>query len=272
MVLPEGFALPPLPYLAAVAGAVVAVALLLARDSPPVTGLTILAFGPWMALGSALYVCFQLQLYPEAVAPLFGSPIVYATTFAVAGATWLAARRMSHPLAVLAGVGAVLALLPAAAAINFGLEHDSLNLAWPLAAVVAAAVLGHVAWLGVRHWRPEAARLTGAAGALAVFGHVLDGTSTAVGIDVLGFGEQTPLSALVMEFAAHLPTEPYLGVGWLFVLVKVALVAVVVVLVADYVREIPSVGYLLLGLVAAVGLGPGVHNVLLFVASNPAGF
>jgi len=75
-----------------------------------------------------------------------------------------------------------------------------------------------------------------------------------------------------MEFAAHLPTEPYLGVGWLFVLVKVALVAVVVVLLADYVREVPGEGYLLLGLVAAVGLGPGVHNVLLFVASNPTGF
>ncbi|AHG04634.1 hypothetical protein HALDL1_14310 [Halobacterium sp. DL1] len=272
MVLPEGFALPPLPYLAAVAVAVVTVAWLLARESPPVDDLTILAFGPWMALGSALYVCFQLRLYPESVAPFFGSPIVYATTFAVAGATWLAARRTTRPLAVLAGVGAALALVPAAAAINFGLEHDSLDLAWPLAAVVAAAVLGHVTWFAVRSWRPEAARLTGVAGALAVFGHVLDGTSTAVGIDVLGFGEQTPLSALVMEFAAHLPTEPYLGVGWLFVLVKVALVAVVVVLLADYVREVPGEGYLLLGLVAAVGLGPGVHNVLLFVASNPTGF
>ena len=272
MVLPEGFVPPPLPYLLAVAAAVVAVAWLLARESPAIDDRTILAFGPWMALGSALYVCFQLGLYPDAVAPFFGSPIVYATTFAVAGATWLAARRTSRPLASLAAVGAVLALVPAAAAINFGLEHDSLDLVWPLAAVVFAAILGHVAWWGVRRWRPEATRLTGAAGALAVFGHVLDGTSTAVGIDVLGFGEQTPLSALVMEFAGMLPTEPVLGVGWLFVLVKTLLVAGVVVLLADYVREVPHEGYLLLGLVTAVGLGPGVHNVLLFVAANPAGF
>lgn len=33
---------------------------------------------------------------------------------------------------------------------------------------------------------------------------------------------------------------------------------------ADYVREEPTEGYLLLGLVAAVGLGPGVHNLVLF--------
>jgi uncharacterized membrane protein len=272
MVLPEGFALPPLPHLLAVAAAVGVVAWLLVRESPAVTDRTILAFGPWMALGSALYVCFQLRLYPDAVAPFFGSPVVYLTTFAAAGATWLATRRTDRPLTNLAAVGALLAAVPAVAALLFGLDHDSLDLAWPLAAVVFAAVFGHVAWWAVGRWRPETARLTGAAGALAVFGHVLDGTSTAVGIDVLGFGEQTPLSALVMEFAAHLPTEPVLGVGWLFVLVKTALVAGVVVLLADYVREAPSEGYLLLGLVAAVGLGPGVHNVLLFVAANPAGF
>ncbi|MFB6270517.1 MAG: DUF63 family protein [Halobacterium sp.] len=272
MVLPSGFALPPAPYFAAVAAAVLAVGSLLYREAPAVDDRTVLAFGPWMALGSALYVCFQLQVFPDAVAPFFGSPIVYASTFAAAGATWLAARRTSRPLLVLAGVGSALALLPTAAALDYGATNDTLNLAWPLAAVVAAAVIGHVAWWVVERWRPDDAALVGGAGALAVFGHVLDGTSTAVGVDVLGFGEQTPLSAAIMEFAASLPTHQYLGEGWLFVLVKTALAAGVVVLLADYVREDATEGYLLLAFVAAVGLGPGVHNVLLFVAANPAGF
>jgi uncharacterized membrane protein len=62
-----------------------------------------------------------------------------------------------------------------------------------------------------------------------------------------------------------------LGVGWLFVLVKLLVAAGIVVLLADLVREDPVEGRLLLGFVAAVGLGPGVHNVLLFVVATPTG-
>jgi uncharacterized membrane protein len=107
-------------------------------------------------------------------------------------------------------------------------------------------------------------------GFLAVFGHALDGVSTAVGVDLLGFGERTPLSRAIIEFAATLPTEPYLGTVWLFVLVKLAVASGVVTLFADYVREDPSEGYALLGFVAAVGLGPGVHNLLLFTVLGGA--
>ena len=274
-VLPTGFALPPLPYLAAVAVAVLAVTAGLRRERPPVDARLVLAFAPWMVLGSSLYVCFQLALFPDAVAPFFGSPIVYATTFAVAGATWLVARRAGPSLPTvptLAAVGTVLALLPIAAALYRGWTEQSLTVAWPLGAVVAAVALTAGTWALVARLRPADATTVGAAGVLAVFGHALDATSTSVGVDVLGYGEQTPLSAAIMEFAATLPTEPVLGVGWLFVAVKLALAAGVVVLLADYVRDIPSEGYLLLAVVAAVGLGPGAHNVVLFVAANPAGF
>jgi uncharacterized membrane protein len=271
-VLPTGFALPPLPYLAVVAAAVLAVGAALRRERPAVDSPTVLAFAPWMVLGSALYVCFQLQVYPDSIAPLFGSPIVYASTFAAAGATWLAARRTARPLRALAAVGSLLALLPIAAALQQGHEAGSLTFPWPLAAVAAAVVLAGVTWAVLREIRPADAAAVGWAGALAVFGHALDATSTAVGVDVLGYGEQTPLSAAIMHFAGTLPTEPILGVGWLFVLVKLALAGGVVALLADYVREVPGEGYLLLAVVAAVGLGPGVHNVVLFIAANPAGF
>lgn len=274
-VLPTGFALPPLPYLVAVAAAVFAVLGGLSRERPTVDARVVLAFAPWMVLGSSLYVCFQLGLFPDAVAPLFGSPIVYATTFAAAGATWLAVRRGGpsvSTLPALAAAGAALAVLPIGAALYRGWTEQSLTLAWPLAAVAAAVVLTAGTWAAVARLRPDDADVVGAAGALAVFGHALDATSTSVGVDVLGYGEQTPLSAAIMHFAGTLPTEPVLGVGWLFVVVKLALAAGVVVLLADYVRDIPSEGYLLLALVAAVGLGPGAHNVVLFVAANPAGF
>jgi uncharacterized membrane protein len=270
MVLPSGVVVPPLPHLLVVAAAVAGVGWLLVREHPPVTDRTILAFGPWMVLGSTLYVAYQLELFPAPIAPFFGSPIVYATTAAVAGATWLLARRTARPLLTLGAVGGALTVGPVAAAIRFGLEHDSLTLAWPLAAVGIAAVLGHVAWAGFEQLRPQDAAATGAAGALAVFAHVLDGASTAVGVDVLGFGEQTPLSALIMEFAHALPTADLLGVGWLFVVVKTLLACAVVALMAEYVREEPDEGYLVLALVTAVGLGPGAHNVLLFIAATPS--
>ncbi|WP_020222266.1 DUF63 family protein, partial [Halarchaeum acidiphilum] len=106
-------------------------------------------------------------------------------------------------------------------------------------------------------------------GALVIFGHALDAATTAVGVDALGFGEQTPLSRVIMQFAGSLPTAPVLGVGWLFIAVKLVLAVGIVLLLADYVREAPTEGYLLLAFIAAVGLGPGAHNLLLFTVASP---
>jgi uncharacterized membrane protein len=124
-----------------------------------------------------------------------------------------------------------------------------------------------LAWISLRRLRPEATATAGAVGLLALFGHGLDAVSTAVGVDVLGFGERTPLSRVIMEFAAGLPTADFLGSGWLFVVIKMVLVGGIVVLFADYIEETPAEGYLLLGFIAAVGLGPGAHNLLLFAVT-----
>ena len=101
-----------------------------------------------------------------------------------------------------------------------------------------------------------------------IVSHALDGVSTAAGVDLLGFGERTPASRAIMEVAAALPTADLLGVGWLFVLVKVVVASAVVVLFAEYVREDPTPGYSLLGLIAAVGLGPASHNLLLYAVAS----
>jgi uncharacterized membrane protein len=61
-----------------------------------------------------------------------------------------------------------------------------------------------------------------------------------------------------------LPSLPVVGEGWLFLLVKLAVATAVVWLFAAYVRETPAEGYLLLGFVAAMGLGPAAHNLILF--------
>jgi len=109
--------------------------------------------------------------------------------------------------------------------------------------------------------------VNGPTGPLVLFAHALDGVSTAVGVDILQYGERTPLPRLIIDTARSLPTAEFVGAGWLFVAVKIALASLIVVYLADLVRDDPTRGNLLLGLVAAVGLGPGTHNLVLFAVA-----
>ncbi|PSP67616.1 DUF63 domain-containing protein [Halobacteriales archaeon QS_1_69_70] len=268
-VLPTGFALPPTPYLLGLLAALAATAAALYRRRPPVTEATVAALAPWMAAGGALYALFQIEAVPGAVAPLVGSPAVYGTVAIAAGLTWaVLADRPAEAWTprtapgILAGTGtAVLSGTLAVAAVTAP-GGGSGAVARSVAILAAAALATAGVWAGLG--RLDRGRATGLVGLLAVFGHALDGVSTAVGYDVLGFGEQTPLSRVLIEAGAALPAPAAVGDAWLFVLVKLLVAAVVVGLFDDYVREEPAEGYLLLGLVAAVGLGPGAHNVVLF--------
>lgn len=271
MVLPAGTTLPPMPYLFGLGAVVAAVAVLLRKESATLSTGTVLAFAPWMVVGSGFYVLYQIGVVPAVIEPLFGSPAVYATTFVFAGVVWLLALGRDDERQVLGIVGGFVALVPFGIGLGAGAARGTLSPWWPLAGVVIAALLGTAVWYGFREVRPAEAEVLGGAGALAVLAHALDGVSTAVGVDVLGFGEQTPLSRVVLEVAGALPTAPILGVGWLFVLVKVALAVLVVWLLADMVREDPGAGNALLLLITAVGMGPGAHNVLLFAVLGSAG-
>lgn len=269
MVLPEGFALPPVPYLLALALALGGVAVALYRRAVGFGGEHVLALVPWIVTGSALHVLYVLDAVPGPVAPLFGTPAVYGTVAAVAGAVWLGVdaldRSTPRSLGVVGlavGTGAVLAVGAV------GLDRGTLRVLPSLSAIVIAVVLTAVAWRLLETVRPTVAEV-GWVGVLALGAHALDGVSTAVGVDWLGFGERTPLSRAIIEFGYALPTADAVGGGWLFVLVKVAVACAAVALFADYVREEPGEAYLLLGFVAAVGLGPGVHNLLLFAVAAP---
>lgn len=272
MVLPTGFALPPLPYLVGLAVAAGLVWGGLFRQRPTVTGDVVLASAPWMVVGAVGYALFQLEAVPEPLAPLFGSPAVYVTAAIAAGAVWLATAIDDWPargfsIRSTPGALAVTGALTAGAALGYalqvGMDTGGLDLFWPVVVVVWSAVVAGLAWALLRSVRP-AVGATGWVGVLVLFAHTLDGVSTAVGADVYNYGEQSPVSRAVLEFAASLPTADAIGSGWLFVLVKLALAAVVLVVLIDAVRERPSEGNLLLAGVTAVGLGPGAHNVVLF--------
>jgi uncharacterized membrane protein len=266
--LPSGFALPPFPYLLGLLAAVTAVLALLRRLDPAVTPSVVAGFAPWMVAGAAGYALFQVGDVPGVVAPLFGSPAVYLSTFVLAGLVWagLDAGRVPADSWSTRSIPGLLLLTGAVTAGGVvGLAFataDRLRPFLPGVGLLVALVLATLVWLALRRARPVV-RTAGPAGFVLVVGHVLDGVSTAVGTDLLGFGEQAPLSRLLIEAGAAL--VPGIGGGWLFVLVKTALAAVVLVVLADYVEEDPRWGSLLIGAVAAVGLGPGAHNVVLFV-------
>jgi uncharacterized membrane protein len=270
--LPEGFALPPPTYLVGLLVAAGAVGWTAARRRPAVTTGRILAFVPWMVLGSAVHVLYVRSALPGPTRPLGGTPAVYVAVAAAAVGVWLAADAtldgdsVSRALAALGGVFAAGAIVAVG---TVGVAGGSLSPVVPAAGLVVASVLSGVVWVGLTHFVPTV-HPTGALGAFVIFAHVLDGVSTAVGVDVLGFGERTPLSRIIIEFAAGLPTEPVLGTVWLFVVVKIAVASLVVWLFADLMAEEPARSRLLLGFVGAVGLGPAVHNLLLFSVATPA--
>jgi uncharacterized membrane protein len=133
----------------------------------------------------------------------------------------------------------------------------------PILVLIGTGALTFLVYVAIGAWRTWVIAEARLAGALVLFAHLLDGISTAVAVDVFGTTERSLLPARIMEFAGTLPTEPYLGTGWLFVVVKLVVAALIVVAFADYVREEPVRGNLLFAFVAAVGLGPAMNNLAL---------
>lgn len=268
MVVPDGFVVPPwyvlVPPVVVLAGAVAALWRLQARVSD---GL-VLAFAPWMMVGSTLHVLYKIGGLPPEITPFFGSPAVYLTVAAAAALVWLAAVVSAGSAARPVGLVGLLALAAAVAvALSFGAGAGSIEPFWPGVALAATVIVTALAWAALGALDRGAIAVTRATGALVVFGHTLDGVTTAVGYDRLGVGETVPVSRVILEAGEALPTAEYVGAGWSFVVVKVALAAAIVFLFTEYVREEPGQARLVLALVAAVGFGPGFHNLMLFLVA-----
>ncbi|EMA30559.1 DUF63 family protein [Halobiforma nitratireducens] len=271
MVLPEGFVLPPWYLLGPILVVLGGVLALLWALEPPVKDRTVVAFVPWMMFGSTLHVLHRLEAYPESIAVLFSSPGVYLVTAIVAGAAWIVGiflhagglQPTAERFVGTTGTGFFVVFTIFAIQLSWGI--GTFDPFWPVIAVVVSGIVTAVVWLGLGLWVTDVAATTGMTGVVVVFGHTLDGVSTAIGYDVLGATEEVPVSRLILEAGHSLPTAEYVGGGWLFVLVKLALAAVILGLFKEYVEEAPRQARTILALVAAVGLGPGVHNVLLFL-------
>lgn len=271
--------LPPLPYVVVILGATIMVAALLWALEPSVDQKLVLAFAPWMAIGGALHAFYQLpaafDTYPAVWRPLFSAPTAYLTTFVLTGFVWVLLGVIGisrgHSGNVprnlgLTGTGVLTVLF--VNVVYQGVTLGTFEPVWPTVALVASLVVTALVTLAIGLWRTPVFFRIRYAGPTVIFAHALDGISTAIGADVLvGVSERSPVPRAIMEFAGTLPTAELLGVGWLFVLVKLAVASGIAVAFHDYLEEDPVEATLLLGAVAAVGLGPATNNLFLFLAS-----
>ena len=284
----EGFQALSLEYtLVLLVGTVLLVALLNAIR-PPVTQMTVLAFVPWMISGAALHVFYQIgelynaQIYPPLIQPFFSAPAVYLTTFLAMGGVWVVTailgmgrrsktkgKDVTARYLGLTGIGVVLTLTGLLAWQGLdpavGSEITSVERFIPVVGIIATMVLTFVIYILIGAWRTYIMAEARYVGAVVLFAHLLDGITTTIGVDILGVGERSALPARIIEFAGTLPTAPYIGSGWLFLVVKLIVAVVIVVTFADYVSEEPTRGNLFFAFVTAVGLGPAMNNVYLFL-------
>jgi len=268
------YAIPSLVYVVPLALSLVGVAAMLWAIRPPTTDWTVVSFAPWMAIGSILFLLDGLGAYPDVVAPLFGPVTVYVTTAVFTGFVWIlmtfvASIRKGFDIYYGVGVfGGGVALMLVIFLVLAGINSGTFNPLYPVFGSVVAALVAALAWVALSLTYTDVARYTGRTGAFVVFAHSLDGVSTALGYDLLGAGERTPLSRYILEFSGGLPTAEYVGAGWLFVLVKVLLALVIVAAFREYLEESPRRARLVLAFVSAVGFGPGVYNLLQFTLTE----
>ena len=280
----EGFVVPPVEYAALLAvGAAVVLALLYAVQ-PPVTQRTVLAFVPWMVSGAALHVFYQLgeayqtSIYPAVAEPFFSAPAVYLTTFIGMGGIWVVSSiaglrsqssvsgsdKVSRYLGAM-GLGVMISLVGLLFWQGLDPAVGPMEPVLPLVGIIVTMVATFVVYILIGTWRTHIIAQARLVGALVLFAHLLDGITTAIGQDIIGFEERSVLSARIMEFAAGLPTAEYIGSGWLFVVVKMLLAVLIVVGFADYVSEEPTRGNLFFALIVALGIGPAMNNIFLFL-------
>jgi uncharacterized membrane protein len=269
LALPSGVSFPPFPYLFLLLLAAVAVLSLLYRTRAPVGPRIVFALGPWVVAGSMLFTLFLVGYLPDPIAPLFGIPAVFLTTFVIGGLVWAAAGRFtgqgwsaSDAATLIFLLGILVAAAVSGFAYSVGRVRGTLSPFWTAVTLGLSLLVAIALLTGLYRFVPHV-RNTGLSGVVVVFGHSLDAMSTAIGVDVLGFVEQVPPSVLLIEYCACLPTASILGTTWLYLFVKLGVVLVVVVL-SKYVASSPRRGHLALGVVASIGLGPGAHNLVLF--------
>jgi uncharacterized membrane protein len=229
-----------------------------------VTPGTIRATLPWFAVLGAL------RGVERALGPKLGLTgpttglVVYLGVALGVGVLWAATsnatprRRARYTVA-----GAIVVLLVLALVGGASLTPDPRTVAWEVGAVAGAVALT----VSIRRATASLVAIdtTGPTGVL--FGHVLDVTTTAVGLGVLGATERNPVSRSIVETGDRLVAP---GAGLVaFLLVKVGVALAFVALVNGGPDRDSVRGAAALTVAAGVGIVPAAHNLVVFATLTP---
>jgi len=278
--LPSGLVVPPLAHLLGMLIGTITVTAFLLALGPRVQQRHVLALTPWMVVGASAHALYQIDptagIYPDVVEPLFGAPAVYVTTFIATGSVWAVLAFFSNmrpdksPVARNLGIAGTVLLVGLGV---FAGQQDAFVAAKPLWSAIGVVVTVPVTvgvYFGMAYLTTDIVASARLVGGLVVFAHTLDGITTAIGIDVIGTTERSPLPRAIMDIAGSLPIAETVGVGWLFVMVKLAIAIVIVYAFADFLEDEPVRGNLVFALIIALGLGPAVNNLVLFALRKSA--
>ena len=271
----EEFVVPDLPVAAALAVATLAVAGLLYAVRPAVSQGTVLASVPWMVSGAVLHVLYQMRValgetvVPGVPAAVLSAPSVYLTAFVLMGLSWVGATvsapgRPGRVVRLLGLGGTATAVFTVGYAVWVSTDRFALDPVLPVLGLLGSLALAALLYLVVGFWRPYVVAKARYVGGLVLFAHVFDAITTAIGVELLDATERSTFPRLILDIAADLPTADLLGEAWLFVVVKMAIATAIVVLFSSYPETEPTEGNLFFAFIAAIGLGPAVHNFFLF--------
>lgn len=258
------------------------VSFLLFADRPRIGRHVVIAFVPWMVVASALAVFSTIVAYPAAIRPLVTPRWAHLSTYVVAATAWFAMLQFSPRRDVTAHLSSYLGSMGVGAAgvlLVFVFIHAGAiavtRLAWLLITPVISVFAALAVLVLIGLWYIDTPAHVGVVGALVVFAHLVDALSTVIGVSLFDLGH-TAFSRAVFELAGLVRTSTAVGIGtevlWAggFIWIKLILASAAVVLLTPVARSRPSLGYLLLGLLAALGITAGISDLLVIATGGPA--
>jgi uncharacterized membrane protein len=234
------------------------VAWVLHRRGIGVTPAGIAATLPWFGvIGVVVAVGRSVPMSGVAVG-ISGSPTVYLVVGTLVGGLWIVLDAVDADIpAWTAGSGVLTTGVVGVGSLRFAESVQPRVLLWNTVAIVLAVVItATVVWVRKIGRRPR----YGLLGAGVLFAHVLDATTTGVGLERLGASERNPISAAVIQFGDGVGAS---GVV-LFLIVKMVVALLVLTALSPDVEQPSRETVALLVVTAGAGLVPAVHNLVLF--------
>lgn len=255
----------PVTALAVGSGGLLVVGFLV-RLGPVTDRRTVLATLPWMLAGGVLHALARAGAYDAPLAATLGSAFVVPAMVLLGGVPWLVLlqtgrlRTRSDPAGYLGATGVgVLGPLLAVVPLFGRTTVDTLVpvIVTPVVAAIAAAAVVLVLVVSAA---PSLAA-TQSLGLLVVYAQAFHAVAVTVVVDALGVPATGPLANAAVDFGTEFAVVG-VGTAWPFVPVKLVGAALVVVVAGRLAERRPTAAHTSLGVVAALGIGPGVATLL----------